>query len=215
MKDILIALNQRPVAYYPIYKTIAGSTTAGILLSQIMYWSSAVKGKEFYKPDIEIIEETGLSKNELRAAKKKLKTIPFIKMRLSSTKKYQAVTFYEVDYRCYALVLSRYSEIHESGIVKFTKSNSLISRNQISEFHELLYTETTTETTTEITSSITVPEPEPPQGVVENPIKEKCSKILEFFKKHTGKRIYISGARSQGNFDRCRKTLQMKEKHRR
>jgi hypothetical protein len=37
MKEILIKLNQRPIAVYPIYIKLTGSVTSGLLLSQIMY----------------------------------------------------------------------------------------------------------------------------------------------------------------------------------
>jgi hypothetical protein len=60
MSNTLKILNQKPIAYYPIYRQITGSTTAGILLSQLMYWFS-VKDK-FYKTDADIIEETMLTK---------------------------------------------------------------------------------------------------------------------------------------------------------
>ena len=69
MKNLLINLNHRPIAVYPVYIKLTGSVNAGLLLSQIMYWYSAVKGRTFYKSDAEIMEETMLSVNELRTAK--------------------------------------------------------------------------------------------------------------------------------------------------
>ncbi len=39
-KGLLVALNQRPIAYYPIYVNITGSICAAIALSQLMYWFS-------------------------------------------------------------------------------------------------------------------------------------------------------------------------------
>ena len=80
MREILIQLNQRPISYYPIYKRITGSTTAGILLSQLMYWWAKMDGREFYKTDAEIMEETELSVDELRGAKVKLKKCKFLKI---------------------------------------------------------------------------------------------------------------------------------------
>ena len=64
----------RPVAYYPGLKKITGSTTATVLLCQFIYW----RGKEadktgwLYKTSDEIEEETGLSYNEQKTARKQL-----------------------------------------------------------------------------------------------------------------------------------------------
>lgn len=64
----------RPVAYFPKLKRITGSTTATILLCQFIYW----RGKEssgdgwFYKTSEEIEEETGLTYNEQKTARKAL-----------------------------------------------------------------------------------------------------------------------------------------------
>ena len=64
----------RPVAYYPGLKKVTGSTTATILLCQFIYW----RGKEadktgwLYKTSDEIEEETGLTYNEQKTARKTL-----------------------------------------------------------------------------------------------------------------------------------------------
>ena len=51
-KELLQQLNQKPIAYYPIYREITGSTTAGIMLSQLMYWFS--KKDKIFKTDEDI-----------------------------------------------------------------------------------------------------------------------------------------------------------------
>jgi hypothetical protein len=64
----------RPIAYYPSLRKITGSTTATILLCQFIYW----RGKEsdpdgwLYKESAEIEQETGLSYDEQKTARKKL-----------------------------------------------------------------------------------------------------------------------------------------------
>lgn len=64
----------RPVAYYPGLRRITGSTTATILLCQLIYWT----GKEsrgdgwIYKSSEELTEETGLSYDEQVTARKHL-----------------------------------------------------------------------------------------------------------------------------------------------
>lgn len=64
----------KPIAYYPSLRKITGSTTATILLCQFIYW----RGKEsdpdgwLYKESAEIEQETGLSYDEQKTARKKL-----------------------------------------------------------------------------------------------------------------------------------------------
>lgn len=88
-------LHQRPISYYPIYRKITGSTTAGILLSQLMYWWSRIDGDKFYKTDAEAMEETLLTADELRSAKTAMKGLSFIKITREGI---PAKTFYEVDF---------------------------------------------------------------------------------------------------------------------
>jgi len=98
--SILKSLNQRPIAYYPIYREITGSTTAGILLSQLMYWFS--KKDKFHKTDIDIMSETLLTKKELETAKKKIKSIDFITITREGL---PSKTFYEINWTQYEITL--------------------------------------------------------------------------------------------------------------
>ena len=144
MKNFLINLNQRPIAVYPIYIKLTGSVNAGLLLSQIMYWYGAMKGRTFYKSDAEIMEETMLSVNELRHAKLRLKQMSFIKISLHGI---PAKTHYTIDDK---LLIS---EINECSLVDSTKLNKLKPRNYNSDFNET-NTEITSENTTKNTSDI-------------------------------------------------------------
>ena len=127
MKNLLINLNQRPIAVYPIYIKLTGSVNAGLLLSQIMYWYGAMKGRTFYKSDAEIMEETMLSVNELRHAKLRLKQMSFIKISLHGI---PAKTHYTIDDK---LLIS---EINECSLVESTKLNKSKPRNYNSDFNE-------------------------------------------------------------------------------
>lgn len=62
----------RPVAYFPKLKRLTGSTTATILLCQFIYWVGKGVDKDgwLYKTSEEIEEETGLSYNEQKTARK-------------------------------------------------------------------------------------------------------------------------------------------------
>ena len=63
----------RPIAYYPNLKNITGSTTASILLCQFLYWTDKTKDDGWiWKTSEELEEETGLTYNEQRTARKNL-----------------------------------------------------------------------------------------------------------------------------------------------
>jgi len=142
MKKLLINLNQRPIAVYPVYIKLTGSVNAGLLLSQIMYWYGAVNGRTFYKSDAEIMEETMLSVNELRHAKARLKQMSFIKITLHGV---PAKTHYTIDDK---LLIS---QINECSLVESTKLDKSKPRNYNSEINET-NTENTTENTTKNTT---------------------------------------------------------------
>jgi hypothetical protein len=142
MKKLLINLNQRPIAVYPVYIKLTGSVNAGLLLSQIMYWYGAVNGRTFYKSDAEIMEETMLSINELRHAKARLKQMSFLKITLHGV---PAKTHYTIDDKLL------FSQINECSLVESTKLDKSKPRNYNSGINET-NTENTTENTTKNTT---------------------------------------------------------------
>jgi hypothetical protein len=159
MKNLLIQLNQRPIAVYPIYIKITGSVNAGLLLSQIMYWYGAVNGRIFYKSDLEIMEETCLSESELRTAKNKLKSLSFIEIKAKGV---PARTHYYINSE------KLISEINNFSSVKSTKLKTRNQQNYNSEINETI-TENTTENTTKITTDIECENSfTPPQPKIKN-----------------------------------------------
>lgn len=82
--NLLKSLNGKKIAYDVVYTKITGRLTAGVMLSQLMYWYSVMGGREFYKSNEELCEETGLSIDELKSAKKLLENKGFIKVELKS-----------------------------------------------------------------------------------------------------------------------------------
>jgi len=101
--EFLRMLNERPIAYYPIYRKITGSTTAGLLLSQLMYWFS--KKDKFFKTDEDIRNETLLTEKELKTAKQKIKKIAFIKVTREGL---PAKTYYSIDWDLYAEFMNEF-----------------------------------------------------------------------------------------------------------
>ena len=114
--SILKELNQRPIAYYPLYAKLTGSTTAGILLSQLMYWFS--KKDKIFKTDAELLEETMLTVDELRGAKQKLKNVAFINVTREGT---PAKTFYQINWQEYERALLKFLKNKEKLLGKIPK----------------------------------------------------------------------------------------------
>ena len=135
--SFLRELNHRPIAYYPIYRKVAGSTTAGILLSQLMYWFA--KKDEFHKTDVDLLEETMLSLDELKNAKKKIKNLSFITV---VRKGIPAKTYYKIDWEMYQSCLE---EFHHT--VSGNPTNCTVEKPHTNIVKSL--TKTTTKTTTE------------------------------------------------------------------
>ena len=82
---------ERPIAYYPVYTRICESLTAGILLSQVLYWGKVMQWKEFYKTDQDLRNEVCMGRHEFSAAKKKIQKLGFVTLK---KKGWPARTFY-------------------------------------------------------------------------------------------------------------------------
>lgn len=149
MSNVLRALNQRPIAYYPIYKQITGSMSGAVLLSQIMYWFS--KKDKFYKTNKDFRDELGLSEAEMKAAKKRVREMPFITVKRQGV---PAKTYYTIDWEKYEkFITSSTDEFNNPGGNKGGKANKnkgssvgLNSPNKGGEINPTI-TDTTTNTT--------------------------------------------------------------------
>ncbi|BFT94976.1 MAG: hypothetical protein MNSN_01760 [Minisyncoccus archaeiphilus] len=93
MKNIFKALHQKPVAYYPAYAQITGSIKSGILLSQIMFWWSAMDGQDFYKRDEDFATELSMKIKEFRSAKKIIIDLGLVESKLRGS---PPITFYRI-----------------------------------------------------------------------------------------------------------------------
>ena len=72
MKNILKQLHQKPIAYYPIYRQITGTTTGGLLLSFLAQNYVLKRRWEFFTKK-ELMKHTGLTQSELENALKNIK----------------------------------------------------------------------------------------------------------------------------------------------
>ena len=142
IKSFLVGLHQRPISFFPIYADLTGDVKSGLLLSQLMYWFSAVGGREFYKTNKEISEETRLSIDELKSAKRKLKALPFIYIKLKGV---PAKTWYNIDLDLLIKTLSEADPSSTGEIHQLGEGNSTNSAGGFPPTN----TETTQENTTE------------------------------------------------------------------
>jgi hypothetical protein len=71
----LYQLPGRPIAYFPTIVPYVGSVNAAVVLCQLVYWTPRAKNDQgwIYKTQLELMQETGLSRHEQRAAREVLK----------------------------------------------------------------------------------------------------------------------------------------------
>lgn len=74
-QTIKALLADRPVAYHAMLARAVGSVTAGVFLSQFLYWTPRSQNREgwIYKTQDEIYSETGLTRWEQETARTKLR----------------------------------------------------------------------------------------------------------------------------------------------
>jgi hypothetical protein len=65
-----------PIAYFPSLAPYVGGANAAILCCQLVYWTPRAKDPDgwIYKEQLDIMAETGLSRDEQRSARRALKT---------------------------------------------------------------------------------------------------------------------------------------------
>lgn len=75
LREAIDRLLRRPVAFFPIFAEVGGSVTAGVMLSQLWYWSDG-RGWDaegwIKKTSQEWAVETSLTESEVEGARKKL-----------------------------------------------------------------------------------------------------------------------------------------------
>src|SRR5947209_5112837 len=74
-RAIQALVGDRPIAYHASLARALGSVTAGVLLSQLLYWAPRTSNPDgwFWKTRDDIYEETGLGRREQETARKVLR----------------------------------------------------------------------------------------------------------------------------------------------
>jgi hypothetical protein len=79
----LLDVLDRPIAFHRVFVTLTGSVTAGLMLSQGLYWTRIKRRDDpasdgwFYKTQAEWEEETGMGRSEQETARKRLRQMLF------------------------------------------------------------------------------------------------------------------------------------------
>ncbi len=95
-QGIIKLLTDRPVAYHPLLAKISGGVTAGVLLSQLLYWTGKQRDPEgwIYKTQAELEEETGLTRYEQEHARKQLRKANILQEKRKGT---PAKLYFKID----------------------------------------------------------------------------------------------------------------------
>ncbi|MCC5664866.1 hypothetical protein LC653_13290 [Nostoc sp. CHAB 5784] len=119
-----------PIAFHRVYATIAGSASAGLFLSQAMYWDSRTNDPQgwFYKTYEQWTSETALNRYELDKIRHHLTTINILETQLKGS---PARLYYRINHK----VLNNFLDVIKEG--SFTsirpKNKNTKKYSQISE----------------------------------------------------------------------------------
>ncbi|WP_233143446.1 DNA replication protein [Aggregatibacter actinomycetemcomitans] len=126
-----LRLMGKPVAYYKNLSRHLGGATAAILFSQLFYWSDKTDNPNgVYKQLDELCEETGLTLEELRTARKKLIGKGVL---VETNKRLEHKIYFRIDFDAFDELMA---EFREQGKADFPNEENQISRNGESRFGE-------------------------------------------------------------------------------
>lgn len=171
-----LQLVDRPIAFQRSFVRLGAGITGALLLSQIVYWQNRMEGQWFYKTQLDLEEETGLTRYEQEGARKKLVSCGVLE---ESKRGIPAKLYFRVNAERLEEILM--SENQQAGIGKTNNQGCGISPNSDAEnqqagmgktseqlcgisasIHTVDYQETTQEITTEIKSIGASPEVDTP-----------------------------------------------------
>lgn len=89
------ALNERVIAFHPVYAKLAGGVGPGIFLQQAVYWSLKTDDGWFYKETKDFEKETTLSRHEQDTARRNLTELGVLEERRSGD---HAVLNYRINF---------------------------------------------------------------------------------------------------------------------
>lgn len=167
----------RPIAFHPILARLCGSLTAGLMLSQAIYWTDRTSDEDgwFYKTQPEWESEITITRFEQEGARKHLRKFDFW---MEKKQGVPALLYYKVDVERLALAISQFAEnqqpsLRETDVQDCGKLAPQDAENQ----QPLQGTETTTETTTDKPLTSKEVEGEDPQLSLKSRIRNFIQKV--------------------------------------
>jgi hypothetical protein len=140
-----------PIAFHPVLAKISGSVTAGLMLSQALYWSKVLERTNpnadgwFYKTQAEWTEETCMSRWEQDGAKKLLRSLAFWE---DERRGAPPKSYYRVDLKKLVEAIAEHVEKPHSRLREnLTPDVEKTSVQNVEKPHSIKGTETTAETT--------------------------------------------------------------------
>ena len=171
-----LQLVDRPIAFQRSFVRLGAGITGALFLSQIVYWQNRMEGQWFYKTQLDLEEETGLTRYEQEGARKKLVSCGVLE---ESKRGIPAKLYFHVNAERLEEILM--GENQQAGMGKTNNQGCGISPNSDAEnqqagmgktseqlcgisasIHTVDYQETTQEITTEIKSIGASPEVDTP-----------------------------------------------------
>lgn len=129
MDSLELILKDRPIAYHPILAHKCGGVTAGVFLSQILYWTGISEDGWVYRTAEQLQEETGLSRREMGTARTDLGKIGV----LTEKKKGHSppVLHYKVDFvKLDAILRTEQINLHKTSKSNFGKRTNHSAQNE-------------------------------------------------------------------------------------
>jgi DnaD/phage-associated family protein len=149
-----LKLLDRPIAFHRVFVTLTGGVTSALMLSQAWYWSQRTTDPSgwFYKSAKEWQEETGLSVQEQRTARKRLGQFEW--WQEEKRKAHGAPTIhYRLNINAFAKHLTEVVEQQQMDMLDATDGNVEINKSMdmldATNPINIDYTKTTTETTSD------------------------------------------------------------------
>jgi hypothetical protein len=130
--NLFDALNDRPIVYHGIYSQIMGTTSAGLVTSQLIYWSKVMGHQQFYKTDAEICDELKMGSKELRNAKRRIVESGVFEL---SVKGVPPKTYYQINLKkLINLINEVQTKSKETGRINLAQRDKLESPEGINQF---------------------------------------------------------------------------------
>lgn len=169
MIKLIEALNDKPIAFNPIYVKIGCGINGALMLSQLVYWTSRTRNQDgwIYKTHEEWEQETGLTRREQDTARKTLKSLGFLTEKKAGV---PCKLHFRVERENLYKALIKYSEnLDSSQLHKSAKLDAQISpTNTENTYRE--YTENTSESEA-VEKPYEKQNPSPEENSVEHTLK--------------------------------------------